>query len=240
MDTILLFLSLSMAFAGVASGHEPTPPAGARTVDTAPPAEAAAAARSAQPDAPKVIVPADRPQWVESAPSTVDGVRRVAVSSEPYVQEAECRQALEARMQDAVDAYIDDYLEYPGAANSIHFGSPFVERELVAARPDNPYHEEILTSVGPMRQIHVLLEFDADFRKIVDRRWKEVVVASRLGHSAIIAGGLLLALATFYVYLRADTATRGYYTGRLQASAAVVILALVALGMYLAARQPWM
>jgi purine-cytosine permease-like protein len=54
------------------------------------------------------------------------------------------------------------------------------------------------------------------------------------------AGAVLLLLGTMFSYLKLDTETRGYYTGRLQFGAAGVILAIIAAGVVCANWIPWM
>ena len=54
------------------------------------------------------------------------------------------------------------------------------------------------------------------------------------------AGIVLLLVTTLFGYFKLDTATRGYYTGRLQFAAAAAILALVAASVLLAKWIPWM
>ena len=57
---------------------------------------------------------------------------------------------------------------------------------------------------------------------------QQALVAERLKYTAVATGGLFGLLATVFGYLKLDTLTRGYYTGRLRMAAAMTILALVA------------
>ena len=83
-------------------------------------------------------------------------------------------------------------------------------------------------SVGPMTQLHVLVEFD---RKIKDRILEEhqrMVVAGRVWRAGVGLIALLAFLAVFYGYLRIDLATGGAYRARLRLAVAAAILGVVA------------
>ena len=86
-------------------------------------------------------------------------------------------------------------------------------------------------SFGPMYQMHALLEFGPEFRKELDgrrgdleRHAREMAIAFRLRGLALGFGAVLCLLTVVFGYFRLDTATRGYYTGRLQFLAATAIL----------------
>jgi hypothetical protein len=89
-------------------------------------------------------------------------------------------------------------------------------------------------------QSHALLSFDDDFRGAVSAKWAEVRAASRLMQTGLGAGIVILLLSTMFSYFKLDTATRGYYTGRLQFAAAAAILAVIAASVLFANYVPWM
>ena len=69
---------------------------------------------------------------------------------------------------------------------------------------------------------------------------REVAIAFRLRGLALGFGAVLCLLTVVFGYLRLDTATRGYYTGRLQFLAATAILIVIVAGALLASRVMWM
>ena len=91
-----------------------------------------------------------------------------------------------------------------------------------------------------MNQVHAQLVFDDKFRDEIEHRWSEVTSKSRLAQTGLGAGVVLLLLSTLFSYFKVDTATKGYYTGRLQFATAGAILALVAASVLLAKCIPWM
>jgi hypothetical protein len=139
-------------------------------------------------------------------------------------------------MKRAVAEYVDEHLGRPGASDYVVFDLSHIKR----LRHEDVYQETIQASFGPMLQQHALLEFGLDFQEEIKRRWNRVKVMTRLAHVSIAAVAILAGLATVFVYLRLDTATKGYYTGRLQIVAGAVILGLVALGILTARWIPWL
>lgn len=215
--------------------------------------EAGAEAESSEPeeaelaiDTGEVVIP-DRPEWVESDPVRTGKVHTVAVASGPQEHERECRKALDKELQQSVAEYIDEYLgkvygEKFKASTFVSYDTQYIKDRLVG--PENMYHEVIKLSFGPMQQSHALLEFDTAFRKELDGRrqdldkqWRKHVVAGRLVGIALAFGVCLSLLGVVFGYFRIDTATRGYYTGRLQFTSATVILAVIVAGILLAIRM---
>ena len=178
-----------------------------------------------------------RPSWVESAAVQFGDVHTIAVRGGPYLSQRECLRALDAELKKATDEFIGDYLGTPRAALLVNYDARYIKEHLVR---DKVFDEVIISpSVGEMRQTHALLQFDASFRRELDERWGQIKATGRLGQVGLGVGGVLALLAAFLGYLRMDTATRGYYTGRLQFAAAVAILTIVAAGVFAARSIPW-
>jgi len=193
----------------------------------------------------QVIIP-PRPEqvakWVESEKVRTGSVHTTAISSGPQDNERECRRALDEELMKAVDEYVDEYLggvyaEKLKASSLVGYDLGYIRRELV--RPENIFHEEIQFSFGPMQQMHALVEFDDAFREGLDERWRGRVAMVRMMGTALAFGFVLALLGVVTGYFRVDTATRGYYTGRLQFSAAMVILSLIVAGVFLARQILW-
>jgi hypothetical protein len=160
----------------------------------------------------------------------------------------QCRPALDEALEQAVSDYVDEYLgrvygENFKASSVVHYDADYVREHLVKETFDDK--EDFF--FGPMYQSHALIEFTPAFREVldarrtdVDRQWQQVVVGSRLVGVALVFGVILAFLAVISGYFRLDTATRGFYTARLQFLAAVAILAVIVAGALLARNVHWM
>jgi hypothetical protein len=186
---------------------------------------------------------------VESDPVRTGSVHAIAISSGPHEHERDCRRTLDEELKKAVDQYVDDYLgkvyaDKLQASTFVNYDPGYIKQRLV--RPENIYHEVIQVSFGPMHQMHALLEFDDAFRKElegrrseIDEQWRGLLMLGRVTGTALAFGFVLALLGVVFGYFKLDTATRGYYTGRLQFSAAMVILTLIVAGVFLARQILW-
>lgn len=172
---------------------------------------------------PAVAKPETRPAWVDAPPQSVDDAYQMSITVGPYTTRAECDAKLPEALQEALDRYVDMCLA----------GEPLVA---VRLPPDelrdrlvkDQWEETRQYSVGPMTQLHVLLEFDRKFKeRVLDQRHR-AIVASRLRTTAMWAAVGLILLTTVFAYLKADLATEGVYRGRLRLATTMVILALAA------------
>lgn len=210
---------------------------------TIPPASEPAAAP--EPATRVTIDYAARPAWVEQRPSPDEpgwwdgSVYRIAVSSKPHLTLDEARRALQDELEDATARFVDHHLGHSRASllPNMAFERDYIRTYLV--KPNAYFDEQIQVSLGPMHQSHALLEFGPSFREEVDRRWSRVVQGSRLLKVGLVAGGTFLLLTTLFGYFRVDTATRGYYSGRLRVGTVAAILAVVVTCVVLAKWIPW-
>lgn len=225
-------------------------PEKAATVESAP--ESAAPAASVTPEGKKeptplsvepgvgpstIFIPPGRPAWVESQADHKSAVHKIAISSGPYVQRRDCLQSLDADLQRTVSEYIEEYLGAGEASKLVHYDLRTIKDRLVAG---DVYEEDIEVSIGPMHQVHALVKFDKPFRDELDQRWHEIKATSRLLQAGLFGGSLIGLLGLAFGYLKLDTATRGYYTGRLQFGAVAAVLALAGAGVLLSRFIPWM
>jgi len=215
---------------------ETAPPPDDGETDAVPedPATSDASATTSEP-----ITTEQRPDWVESAPQfdSDSGVDQMAVCSGPYKTKGECVRALGKELRQAANQYVEWYLGQ-GTKSALAYLSMTEIEQFVST--DGKFSETIDSpTVGPMRQLHVLLEFDQDARARIDQRWHNAVLTGRLAATTLILGGVLTLLATFWAYLRCDTATGGRFSGRLQIGAVATILTLVVSGVLLARWIPW-
>lgn len=173
----------------------------------------------------RVVIPEGRPDWVESRPVREGQVHTTAVQSELQARERDCWKSLDDELAKATRNYIAEQLDDSRAPLFVQYSVDEIKTRFV--RPEHVYHEVVQVSFGPMHQAHALLEFPAAFRDELDQRWEHVRVAGRLVQVGGLTFGVLALLAVMYGYLRVDTATRGYYTARLQFLTAVAILAVI-------------
>lgn len=169
-----------------------------------------------------------RPSWVDAMPNRGDGIHTQVVSSGPHARVQDAYKALDNELKEETDAYVRWYLESDEAARIIDLDLQYIKKNL---RDSELSHSETRDySVGPMRTMYGRLEFDEKFRRQLDEQWRNEVSKNRLWVTALAGSGVFVLLLTVFAYFRLDTATRGYYTGRLQFLTVAAILALVAAG----------
>jgi uncharacterized integral membrane protein len=91
-----------------------------------------------------------------------------------------------------------------------------------------------------MYQSHALLEFGPEFHRQVEESWRQIQARARLVKMALGAAAVLGTLMLLFGFFQADTATRGFYSGRLKFVTAVAILGLIVCGVYLTRSIPWL
>jgi hypothetical protein len=180
--------------------------------------------------------PSDRPPWVEAPTDRKADVHKFAVSSGPHARRSDCVKALNDDIERVVAEYIDDHLGVGSASKLVHYDLKTIKDRFVA----DTYEEDVVFSIGEMKQMYAQLKFDKPFRTELDQRWHEIKASSRLLQVGLFGGSVLGFLGLVFGYLKLDTATRGYYTGRLQFGAVAAILGLAAAGVFLARWIPWM
>lgn len=89
---------------------------------------------------------------------------------------------------------------------------------------------DFATAGDNMVRLHARLEFDAAVSQYLRQRWEALLSRNRVAFAAGSFGLLLGLLATLYGYLRLDTLTKGYYTGRLKLAALAIVAGLSAAG----------
>jgi hypothetical protein len=172
-----------------------------------------------------LIIPPGRPQWIESEPSLTGSIHTVYVCSGPFALPSQANRALDDALVRATRDYVSGQLGDSLATRFIDYDAKSIKQRFV--KPECVYREIITASVGPMHQVHALLQFDPEFRKELDSRWETVRATSRLFQMGLFSGAGLLLITSVFGYFRLDHATRGYYTGRLQFMTAAAILAVV-------------
>ena len=185
-----------------------------------------------------LIDPPAKSDFSLASSTSEDDVQSMVVESTPCMTQAECQRDLDRSLRVATDDYINEYLNSPRASMLLRYSIDDIRDRLVT----ETFEEGILlTRYGKrMLRAHALVGFDHAFRQDLDRRWDQVVATMRLMQTGLGSGIVLALLGTMFGYFRFDTATRGYYTGRLQFAAAAAILAVAAAGVLVAKWIPWM
>ena len=193
-------------------------------------------------DAPagNIEIPPGRPKWIGSEPNLRGKIHTVSVASGPYATDAESKRALDEALVKATSRYVAEQLGSEMAPTLIRFDARTIKKRFV--KEENRYHDVARYSdpVGWMHENFALLEFGPDFRNDLDRRWTKVRATSRLTQTGLVSGGVLLLLSTVFGYFRADHATRGYYTRRLQMMTAAGIVAVITAGVVFGQWITWL
>ena len=188
----------------------------------------------------------EEPDWLHRVEDTEtqqwqdeDGASFQVVSTEVQTRRGEAEDALRQVVAAAAADRINLQLANNRAADMIGLThEELAERCLQEAFVERVISGHINTT---MFLAHGLVRFDEAFEQNVAERWREVTATRRLMQAGFGAGMVLMALSTLCGYFKLDTATRGYYTARLQFATGGTILALAAAGL-LAAKWwgPWM
>lgn len=200
----------------------PNPPA-------APQPAAAPAAQSKAEPIRKQTAGAGRPAWMDEPTGKQNVTFRTIATAGPYSTPQECREKLNEAIQGAIEHYVDCYLPRR-AGVKIELPPSFIHNQLVRGE----WLEQSEYSVGPMYNLHSLLVFDSQANQEIDRLYHAGQVQGRLAYTGAGAGLVLALVSTLFGYLKLDTLTRGYYTGRLRVAAGAAILALAAVAGLLA------
>jgi hypothetical protein len=172
-----------------------------------------------------IEIPAGRPNWIGQQPILTGKAHTIAVASGPYATNREAQQALDDALVKATKEYVAEQLNSDLAARLITFDARTIKRRFVK---DDTYHDEASYSIGKMHENFALLQFDQKFRTELGRRWNQVRAGSRLLQTGVLAAASLLVVASAFGYFRADHATRGHYTRRLQFLAATALITIAA------------
>jgi hypothetical protein len=185
-----------------------------------------------------VRISAERPDWVGTvAGPTADGTYRLAVATDPYVpNDPEAQKALALELTRAVGEYIDlvgAELGETETSSQVTLPLEYIQARLITDTWQEPYQSPT-ESIGTMVRLNALLTFDAEDQRDIRQRCREAVIQERLWHAGSYAGLALAVLTALFGYLKLDTATRGFYSGRLKLAAGAVITAALAAGALLA------
>jgi hypothetical protein len=172
------------------------------------------------------------PNWVLSPNKVIGEVFRRTVDSDPFVTEAECRRQLESellpkvvsnRLEQLLPSKVHRKVQI-GDLAQYGIGLDFILREICV----DEFTATVETSVGPMKKVHVLMEFGQWEDNALISKWMRHEGDIRLARFGKIAGLSLTGLALAWGLLRFDTYSRGYYSKQLLGGGVLAIIAVVA------------
>ncbi|HVA45628.1 MAG TPA: hypothetical protein VNH11_04510 [Pirellulales bacterium] len=161
----------------------------------------------------------------------VDNLYRTRITVGPYLSRTECENELPEALHKAVRAYAARLLGEEKAAH-VALSDSYIDEHIVRGE----WEERRQTTIDEMIYLHELLEFDGDAKQRIEGSYRQAMVSERLAYTAAGGGALLGLLTILFAYLKLDTLTRGYYTGRLRLTATAAILALAAVAGLLVVR----
>ncbi|MDZ4657518.1 MAG: hypothetical protein SH868_08045 [Bythopirellula sp.] len=169
------------------------------------------------------------PKWVVNPPKRVGEVLRETVASDPFVTEEEClRQLEQEQLPHVVARRIGDLASAKMGQSvtsnnplSVGIGTDYILREI--ARDE--FVGTVDTSVGEMKVVHVLLEFNPQVDQHLTAAWLRHERHQRLASFSKIVAMSLIGLAAVYGMLRFDTWSQGYYSKQLLVGGVLAIIA---------------
>ena len=172
------------------------------------------------------------PEWITNPPKPVGKVYRVVVSSDPFSTEQECFDQLEEQFYAELQEYMERTLpesqrELVSRQTVSAMGVPVIYFLNNVCRES--YVELVESSVGAMKKVHVLMEFDSGVQRELTDKWTAYHRSLGLALVAKISTLVLGTLALGFALLQVDTWTRGYYTTRLLVGVPVAIIAVALL-----------
>lgn len=184
----------------------------------------------------------DTPSWVtkEKTEWSDENGRWLVVRTDVELNQDDAREALRRTILAAVQDEVNLIAARAGGARHVQYSLDELHRRGVV---DTEFYERLRvpSSEEAVWQANALLHLSDELHADIREQLKQATAVHRLIQTAAFAGFGLLLLGSLCGYFKLDTATRGYYTRRLQFATAATILAVVAAG-FLAARfvVPWM
>jgi uncharacterized integral membrane protein len=189
---------------------------------------------------PRVTYTPELPPWVREGDHR-EGANFVAVvTSGPQLNFTDCQRSIDENAQLALNEYIDDYLGVEGASRLVSCDLETIREHMIDPDPNYQYNGTAQFDWGSMYVTYRRLLVDQDFRDDLDTRWRVERRKARLLQTVLFGGGAMAVLALVFGFFSIDTATRGYYTGRLRLAALTAILAVIVAGVLVARFVPWL
>ncbi len=170
------------------------------------------------------------PNWVIHPPKRVGKVLRESVASDPFVTQAECRRQLEEEQLPQIVARQIGYLASARLGHAVKIDDPlsvgvgldYIFREICR----DEFTTTIDSSVGDMKKVHVLVEFNPKVDQYLLDSWLRQERHQRLASFGKLFAMSITGLAAVYGLLRFDTWSKGYYSKQLLVGGVLAIIAV--------------
>ena len=157
----------------------------------------------------------------------------------PAQNEFEAKRELGQECVQAVHRVLDQWFGEPAAGEKVGIDQEYVflhlifdERIEVQKIDDRPEVKESkaigFISDGEFLRGYAQLHLNDEFRKYAQSRWREVQTKERLVGGGLIGASVLAMLAVIFGYLKMETATRGFYSRRLQTAMVMFVILVLA------------
>jgi hypothetical protein len=150
-----------------------------------------------KPSAPAAEAENTLPGWVGRPPQATGDVYRMSITIGPYTTRAECDARLPEEVQKALNEYVRICL-----GERMPSGVVLPEAEFRQAIVKDQQEEVRRYSVGPMVNLHVLLEFDRVVKQRILEQLRQAAVGRRIWVVGAGMAALLAVLGVFYGYLK--------------------------------------
>ncbi|MGE0534573.1 MAG: hypothetical protein AB7O68_06330 [Pirellulales bacterium] len=178
------------------------------------------------------VIGGTRPTWVNNPPEQrvdAQGVFRLVGATMQWATPQESQRMADEVVYDLFTQYVrrfygDDAVGKLRLPHEINASKVVLWTEM----------QESATTGLPMYETHVMLSLDRRDRRVIEERLQSMEIDRRVHMASACAILVLGLIATLWGYLRLDTASRGYYSGRLKLGAAAVVSLVVGVALQVA------
>lgn len=162
-----------------------------------------------------------------AAPGLNDqGEYQITIHAGPHSNLNDCEAELAEKRQAALADYAEKLLG-SDAAEQINVEQFLFTHKVPERRKVEEFeHPEF----GPMLNLYAELTFDREIQQALRSQYHDAVIGERLKLTGVASASVLLMLSAVFGFLKLDTASRGYYRGRLAVGVAGVAFLVVVLG----------
>ena len=153
--------------------------------------------------------PDERPGWVDDPPRKIGNAYCRVLTVGPYTTRLECDKKMPRALRQAVKEYIDLYLEdNPKYHWPVELSDGYIRTIIVK----DTWEETKETSVGQMIQVHVLLGFNSETNRRIEKQvndfWYKRRVADRITGAIVAVGTLLVVMLIVFLVLKFNLAPK--------------------------------
>ena len=176
------------------------------------------------------------PEWY-SEEKTADAQGHVYPFSVFGLDTEQLESEKKSLLREKVNQYLDELLGLE-ARHYVVFSDQEIQAQVVReATREGTYFNG--SDHQPVEVYFADLQFSLPFETRAKKRWIEERQRSRLVQYGLVIGGLLLAIGFVFGGIRLNSATSGFYQGRLQFVVGIVILGIVVAGVFFGSQIDW-